>query len=255
MNYIRYEQPLNERIRSFLRIEQLLDRFHHNIEKNTHWDIHQALLTLLELYALSTKGDLKSELMKELERQVSNLSRLSNEPEVDQEQLHELIDTHRQHIVSLRNMPGQLGQHLKNNDFFNSLRQRSSMPGGSCDFDLPLYHHWLQQPADNLKKQLLEWIQSYESIGAVINHILSILRESSQEQTVQTKNGFYQQNLDLHQPYQMVCVLIPTTADYYPEISAGKHRYSIRLMTSNNLNSRSTPLNKDIDVDITLHAV
>lgn len=252
---IRYEQPLNERMRVFLRLEQLLSRFDHNHKGNGHWDHHQSLMDLLEIYTLTTKGDMKSEIMKELERHISNWKRFQDQPEVDQELLENVTAKHRAWINQLRSMSGPLGQHLKNNDFFNGLRQRSSIPGGTCDFDMPLYHHWRNKPHEEIRHQLQEWIAPYLRVGEAVSHILEVIRRSAQSDTIDITNGFFQQSLDPQLPNQIISINLPKSAGFYPEISAGRHRYSIRLMRLEHLDSRPLPYTKDTSVDVTLYSV
>ena len=65
-----YEQPLNERIRSFLRLEFLFQQVRHHLEGSTEWDSRSALSSLLESMAIFRRSDLKSEVIKEVEKVV-----------------------------------------------------------------------------------------------------------------------------------------------------------------------------------------
>ena len=61
-----YEQPLNEKIRLFMRLELLVKRFQtHLVGQPSIEDTISALHLLLELYNLSARIDLKSEVLKE----------------------------------------------------------------------------------------------------------------------------------------------------------------------------------------------
>ena len=66
---ITYEYPLNERIRTLLRLEDLFERSRHFIARTDPHDHHMALLTLFEILEVSSRADLKSDLLQELERQ------------------------------------------------------------------------------------------------------------------------------------------------------------------------------------------
>ncbi|HDP88534.1 MAG TPA: cell division protein ZapD [Thioalkalivibrio sp.] len=244
---ITYEQPLNERLRTLLRLEALMARFDYCLPLDSHWDTHCALVTLMEIFQLSTRGDLKSDLMKELDREIGNLSRLSREPDVDQVQLDGIIDRQRQQIKKLRGMTGQLGQHLKDNDFVNALRQRSSIPGGTCDFDLPAYHHWLSRPVEVRRRQFEQWIAPFREVQEAIDLVLSLIRNSTTAHAELARMGFYQQNLDLSQPYQMIRVELPANVSWFPEISAGKHRFTIRFLSQPDLDNRARQLQQDIE--------
>jgi len=138
-----YEQPLNERMRTFLRYEQLTHRFCFFAKQDSCDDSHIALLTLIEILSLVSRGDLKQELLKELKRQIDALEHLSNKPKLNTSKLSEILSNHKNTFDRLHTVRGQIGNHLKENDFINSIRQRAVIPGGTCDFDLPEYHHWL----------------------------------------------------------------------------------------------------------------
>ena len=244
---ITYEQPLNERLRTFLRLEELMRRFRYCLPSESPWDTHCALSTLMEIFQLSTRGDLKNDLMKELDRQISNLSRLSKEPDVDQRRLEGIIDEQRRQFKKLHEMTGQLGRHLKDNDFIGALRQRASIPGGTCDFDLPAYHYWLSRPAGTRRSQLEEWIAPFEQIQEAIDLVLGLIRESAVPVRHTATQGFFQQNLDPSLPYQIIRIDLPVDAGYFPEVSAGKHRFSIRFLAQPDLNTRAKQIQEDID--------
>lgn len=247
---ITYEQPITERVRMLLRYEQLMQRFTHHAEMDTPWDGHAALMTLLELFNLCARGDLKSDLMKELERQIANLSRLTSDPDVDQARLEGIIAKQRGLIDRLHGMTGQLGQHLKNNDFLGSVRQRATLPGGTCDFDLPAYHHWLGRRYAERRAQLDTWIEPFVQVQGAVDLTLGLIRESVPAQREHARRGFYEQNLDPGLPYQMIRIALPADARVFPEISAGKHRFSIRFLNLPDLDSRARQTENDVDFEL-----
>lgn len=245
--FVSYETPLNERMRTFLRLENLMARFRHCIAMNTEWDSHCALMVLIEIFNLTTRGDLKSEVMKEMERQIANMTRLQDEPSVDKTSLNNIINSQRLLVQKLHSMNGQLGQHIKNNDFLSGVRQRATIPGGSCDFDLPQFRYWLSRPLETRSHILKSWIKPYEQIQEAIAVVLGIIRQSADMRTHTAKGGFYQQNLDLAQPYQMIRIDMPTDSVLFPEVSAGKHRFTVRFLMQGDMNVRSKQSNQDID--------
>jgi cell division protein ZapD len=244
---ITYEQPLNERMRTFLRIEQLMQNFEHSLSRDTAWDTHDALMLLLEIVNLAARVDLKSELMMELKRQIANLEKLEQIPQVDSGRLRGIVDRHRDLIETLHGLSGQPGSELKNNDFLNSIRQRTIIPGGTCDFDLPVYHCWLSRPVAQRHQVLKAWIAPFMEIHAAVVDILKLIRESVRPQKVRATAGFYQQALDVNQPYQMIRILLPANVDFYPEVSAGKHRFTVRFLRQEKLETRGLPVTDDFD--------
>ena len=246
-SHILYEQPLNERMRTFLRLEHLMQQLEQHLQGDTRLDTHGAILTLIELFSLSSRGDLKSELMKELERQIANLSQLEHDPEVDQLRLRTVIEQQRAMITRLHGMSGQVGQELKENDFLTAIRQRTAVPGGTCDFDLPMYHFWLNRPVAERHAQIRAWSQPFVQVEEAIGQILQYIRDSAIPEPRTAANGFYQQALDASKPYQIIRILMPHDATVYPEISAGKHRFSVRFLRMPSADQRPAQVNDEVD--------
>ena len=243
---IYFEQPLNERIRTFMRIEDLYTRCKYYINKEKAFDSHSALSTLFELMGLASRGDLKRELMKEIKRQLTNLQQLHSIPSLDKEKLQNIISSHNDLINQLDSLPGQLVGHLKDNNFINSIKQRSTIPGGTCDFDLPAYHYWLTQPANQRKQTIDAWLEPYGIINNTVKHCLDLIRNSSEIESCTAANGFYQRNLDQNQPNQLIRVIIDESEKCFPEISAGKHRFSIRFLQQPDPNQYPKQIERDI---------
>src|SRR5262249_9556585 len=89
---ITYEYPLNERIRTLLRLEALFERANHFLVKDEDSrDHHAALLTLFEILEVASRADLKSELLQELERQKQVLLGFRNNPQIAENVLKQVI--------------------------------------------------------------------------------------------------------------------------------------------------------------------
>jgi cell division protein ZapD len=213
-----------------------------------------ALMGLFELLTIFGRGDLKTEAIKELERLQTNLSRLSEYPNVDRERLGELLQQIENLTGTLRASNMQLGQHLKDNDFLHSIRKRSTIPGGSCDFDLPDYHYWLKLPAERRISDLENWFQDFDSIRNTTELVLQLIRNSTPSTSQVAKKGLYQQNLDTNIPYQMVRVLLPPDTYCFPEISGGKHRFSVRFMDFT-IDKQTHPVEEDVYFDLCCCAI
>lgn len=231
-----YEQPLNERMRTFLRYEALTHRFKMYANKELPSDSHIALMVLIEIISLVSRGDLKQELLKEIKRQLDTLDSLSNNSNLDTTKLNQILSRHKSIFDQLHMLRGQLGSHLKENDFIGSIRQRAAIPGGTCDFDLPEYHHWLAQPFPERKKILMDWIEPFETVQLGVMHTLNLIRESTPYQSKVANNGFYDQNLDTSKPNQLLRIEVKNKDNFFPECSAGKHRFSIRFLTQDDPN-------------------
>lgn len=233
-----------------MRVEQLFARCKHYMQKNNAWDSHFALTTLLELIGLASRGDLKRELMKEIKRQLANLQQLYNVPNVDKEKLDTLIASHDNLIIQLDKLQGHLLGHLKDNDFVNSIKQRAVIPGGTCDFDLPAYHYWLTHTPEQRKETLAAWLDPFAIVHEAVMHCLDLIRDSAETEDCIAARGFYQRTLDPNQPNQLIRVLVGQTNECFPEISAGKHRFSIRFLSQQNPDQYPKQVDHDIEFKI-----
>jgi cell division protein ZapD len=135
---ITYEYPLNERIRTLLRLEDLFERSRHFIARSDQQDHHMALLTLFEILEVASRADLKSDLLQELERQKQVLLAFKNNPDIQEDALNGVLRDIEQAAAALFSMTGKIGQYLRENDWLMSIKQRTGIPGGACEFDLPV---------------------------------------------------------------------------------------------------------------------
>ncbi|MFV1982397.1 MAG: cell division protein ZapD [Thiohalomonadales bacterium] len=240
LNTILYEQPLNERVRAFMRLEQLFIQTHEFINSDTKWHARMTMTGLSDILEILNRSDLKTDILKELDRNQINLSKLSNTPGVNTQTLNTTLNELDQSYQQIINIEGQLGQKLREHEILTGLIKRNSLVGSICSFDLPLFHHWLNSNPVERHKNLSELYSSISIIQYAIKLLLSIIRESAIIEDKIAVNGFYQQNLNVKHPYQMIRVLIPNYTDYFVEISAGKHRFSIHFLTTNNENNTRT---------------
>lgn len=241
-----YEQPLNERIRTFLRLEFLfarVDRAMQFDDELSHRDAIDAMLSILSVFE---RNDLKSEVLKEVERLITNLTALENLAGVDRSALDSLLDELDQTLDALQLRKSGVGQALKENDFLYSIRQRSSIAGGTCDFDLPAYHFWLQHtPVADRINQLQFWLEQFVAVRAAIDISLRLIRSGTAFSDAQAESGFFQRSLDSNQPTQLIRVQIPADTRYFPEISGGKHRFTVRFMLFD-INQRPQQISEDV---------
>ena len=143
---ITYEYPLSERIRTLLRLEDLFDKTQFFMDRDHALDHHSALLSIFEIIDVAGRADLKSDLMQELERQRQTLLNLRNSPEVAQTALDKVLTEVEQTHAALSSNLVKTGQHMRENEWLMSVKSRTNIPGGACEFDLPSYHFWLHRP-------------------------------------------------------------------------------------------------------------
>ena len=242
-----YEYPLNERIRTLMRLEDLFAKFEHFAAKDDALEHHAALLALFETLEVA-RGDLKSDLIQELERQKLTLEPLRNNPGVKQDALNEVLQRMSNTVIALQGMSGKVGQHLRDNDWVMSIKQRSCIPGGVCEFDLPSYHYWLSLDAGVRRDDLHDWMAPFQPLRNAIDIVLQILRDSGQPAQKTAQQGSYQQMLS-GRVAQMLRVTMLSDLPCFPEISANKYAINIRFTA---LGGAERPRGCDTDVPFEL---
>jgi len=245
---ITYEYPLVERIRTLLRLEDLFERARFFLERTEAPEHHAALLTLFEVLEVTSRADLKSDLLQELERQKQAMYAFRNNPDIDQEVLTDVTTEVERASTGLFAMTGKIGQYLRENEWLMSIKQRTGIPGGACEFDLPSYHYWLHRDAQERLAGLRAWFSPLYPLREGGNVVLKLLRESGKPAEVIAQGGAFQQMLG-GRLAQMVRIRLPRAADCIPEISANKYALNVRFTT---LDGESRPRACETDVPFEL---
>lgn len=247
---ITFEYPLNERIRTLLRLEDLFERSRHFIQRSDSLDHHVALLTLFEILEVSSRADLKSDLLQELERQKQVLLAFRNNPEISEDALNQVLSDIEQASSSLFAMTGRIGQYLRENEWLMSIKQRTGIPGGACEFDLPSYHYWLNRSSEERGAQLAAWTSPLYPLRDGSAIILRILRESGKPASYVAPQGTFQQMLG-GKTAQMLRVRLDPSFGCVPEISANKYVLNIRFLMQDGEDSRPRTAEGDVGFDLT----
>ncbi|MGH8732061.1 MAG: cell division protein ZapD [Burkholderiales bacterium] len=246
---ITYEYPLNERIRTLLRLEDLFERSRHFVARTEPHDHHMALLTLFEIMEVAGRADLKSDLLQELERQKQVLLSFRDNPDISADALANVLRDIEQASAALFSMTGKIGQYLRENDWLMSIKQRTGIPGGACEFDLPSYHYWLHQPSEERTGHLAGWTGPLYPLRDGSAIILRILRESGKPQALSAQHGMFQQMLG-GKTAQMLRLRLDPTMACVPEISANKYVLNIRFMAQNGAHAAIDPRPRTADWDV-----
>lgn len=247
-----YEQPLSERMRTYLRLEFLYRQLRFHLDRPSPWDSRAALTASLDVIAILTRGDLRSEVLKELEKQLHHFDRLQDKPQVDENRLDGLLrnlNTHRQQLVALG---PQYLQKLRENEFLNAVKHRSAIPGGTCEFDLPDYTHWLRQPYERRLSDINQWLQSLQPLCDSVAELLWLLREAGESHSLIAHKGIYQHTLGRHSGHQLLRIRLTGAQGMYPEISASHHRFTVRFMRWPDVEQRAVQVVSDVAFELKL---
>ncbi len=246
---ISYEYPLSERVRTLLRLEDLYDRVEYFIAKSEPLEHHVALLSIFEILEVSGRADLKSDLLQELERQKQTLESLRENPDISEEALDNILWQIDQASSRLFQASGKAGQELRENEWLMSIKQRTNIPGGVCEFDLPSYHYWLQQSAEQRRHDLQLWLMPFLPIRDAISIVLKLLRESGKTSSQVAYQGIYQQMM-AGRIAQMLRIRLSRAYHCVPEISANKYALNIRFTTQEGM-QRPKAADTEVEFELT----
>lgn len=221
-----FEHPLNEKMRSWLRIENSL------IQLNSFQSINSLSSALSFFRAVSEcievldRGEIRAELLKELEKRQKKLQQWLSFPNVDKEIVSHIINELSESACALSKAP-RIGQHLKQDKIISLVKQRLSIPGGCCSFDVPTLHLWLNLPQTVRTEKLTCWQEGLYPLQNALNALLTLIRQSDTFKPVLSHNGFYQ---DSTEEGELLRIKLLASQQIYPQVSGHKNRYAIRFL-------------------------
>ena len=247
---IRYEHPLNERIRTMMRLEDLFQRARYFSAKSEPNDHHAALNAMFEIAEIASRADLKSDLLQELERQRQLLSTLRENPQVAAETLDEFLSDIVAAAGDLHGQSGRIGQHLRDNEWLMIITQRLGIPGGVCEFDLPSDHYWLTRDAGSRQRDLQGWLAPFIPIDEALGIVLRVLRDSGRSSRQVAYNGLFQLMLTANKVAQLLRITVARDLPCVPEISANRYALNIRFVGFD-IADRPRQMEQDVEFDLT----
>jgi cell division protein ZapD len=250
LKMIPFEQPLTERVRGFLRLEHIFKSIATRLPGTSEWDSRSTLSRLIEVVEILSRYDIKAELIKELDRRYANWVRSSSDPEAGAGRQIDLPARLVTLLNTLKSPHCQPGQALRRDELVNTIRQRMGIPGGTCNFDMPSYHYWLNQPVDERIQQLRYWLNDLDIVEDCVALALSLIREGAQPIQVVAQGGNYHQSLDPRCPCSMIRIVLPMSWGLFPEISAGRQRFSLRFMEQAKTSERPMQTRQDVHFEL-----
>ena len=247
-----YEQPLNERMRTFLRLEFLYQQILYNGELESDWATRAMIDTLLETVAILSRGDIRSEVHKELDHQLTTLERFESQPGVDKRRLETLVHNLSESRAQVARIGTSFLQNIRDCEFLNAIKHRSAIPGGTCEFDLPEYSHWLRQPWDRRQQDISVWLNDIRPISDAVVEILWLIRESSMPEEKVAINGMYQHNMQKGANCRLLRVSIADGGGLFPEISGSTRRFTVRFLEWSTIDRRAVQTGHDVPFQLSI---
>lgn len=224
--HVLFEHPLNEKMRTWLRIEFLVSQLNNNLPVRDHASALHFFRNMGDLLDVFERGEVRTDLLKELERQQRKLKQWSEVPGVDLTRIDSLRQQLKESSAILMTAP-RIGQVLREDRLIGLVRQRLSIPGGCCSFDLPTLHIWLHLPQPQRDAQVARWLESLQPMNQALTLILDLIRNGAPFRKQTSLNGFFQDN---GEDADLLRLQLALDAQLYPQISGHKSRFAIRFM-------------------------
>src|SRR6202050_886711 len=241
-----FEQPLNERMRTFLRLDFLYTQALYHNEKGSPWGSRAAVDSLLDILAILTRGDMRSDVLKELERHLALLNEFQNRAGIDAARLRALMSNLVRLRTELAGVGGSWLAPLKDSAFLAAIKHRSAIPGGTCEFDLPDYFFWLNQPAESRTEAFGRWLTLLRPLCDAVSELLWLTRQNGRPSEEVAVGGVFNITFDRDAPFQLLRICLPPASPLYPEISGSHYRCSMRFLQWNGIEQRATQTETDV---------
>ena len=241
-----FEQPLSERMRTFLRLDFLYSQALYHNESASQWGSRAALTSLIDILAITTRGDVRSDVLKELEAQLASLNEFQANPRVDKERLKTLTANLTRLRADLMSAGSAFLQPLRDSEFLSAIKHRIPIPGGTCEFDLPDYYFWLNQADEDRMRTFNQWLGLLRPLCDAVAELLWLTRQNGRSRHEIARSGTFTLTFDRDNPLQLLRVSLPAAAGLYPEISGSHHRCNVRFLAWSGITTRPTQSEADV---------
>lgn len=249
---ILYEYPFNERVRTYLRLEHLFERLGQLLAREDALDHHFAFVTIFEIVEVAARAELKSDVLKDLEKHRQHMLAFRSNAGIAQDVLEGVITQIEAAFSAVNSQTGKAGAVLAENEWMTSVRSRIAIPAGTCEFDLPAYFHWQHYGATRRREDLMRWASSLWPLAQAINLLLKLLRDTGSAQKVMALGGQFQQHLPQGRSFQLLRLRIDEALGLVPEISGNRLIVSVRLMKASADDKLPVSAAEDASFELTL---
>jgi cell division protein ZapD len=246
MAFAVYEHPLNERIRTLMRLEFLLCQNTRYADVSKSVNILPFFQSLFSTIEVLERSDIRPLLSTLLDQHEKNIVRWSSHPGVHDESLQKTLKEVLHHQSAVSNM-AKACQQLKEDNFLVSIRSRFSIAGGAVDFDIPQFHYWRLKPKEERQADVVAWLNKFTTLKESLDFSLDLLRQSSDFETKTAENGFYQDACGDNA--NLLRIKYDQKIGVFPTVSGSKMRYSINFMEPDDT-SVKTSINDNISFQL-----
>ena len=239
MAYI-YEHPLNERMRLFMRLEQMLAQMNKFANALDYYSVQLFLNALFDVLDFLQRYEIRGELIKELQVYKTAIERHQFGEHILEITLDEVQNLIEENLHFIHQHNSNILSSLRENELLNHLKQRNFNQSGNCIFEVPAFQYWLQNCASHSRNEFLSNCNElFSPINKAIGLILELVREGAEVSEEVAAEGVFLRNIDNKKRNQMVRVHLDYEQEVFPRVSGDKHRVAIRFMRQLNPEQRA----------------
>ena len=234
-----YEQPVDERIRKFLRFENIYMKINNHKDIDSKYDAYSVLLNISELFINLTRSEIKRDLISEIETHKVRYQEYIKFDGADKIKLNSIMEKQNAILKTLHDLEANYLNVLKRDELLQTIIKHINT---SCA-DL---EYWLSRDHDFRKNQINLWLELIKPIENSIFFCLDLLRKSTETLEITAKDGMYLFKMDTEKKIRLLRVTMKTDNYFFPKISVGPQRATIAFMTIDD-NNKIIRLNQDIN--------
>ena len=236
-----YEEPVQERIRKLLKVETLFNRIKLLKDSESYHENFSAVIALTELYEIFIRSDIKAELIRELETQNLFFKKIKKLPNTNTSKLQSILERQEILLKQIYAIEAKYLDYLSNDELFKTIIKYTKSQNDSS----PLLF-WLSRDSYFRTNQVKLWLEPLNFIHKSVDFLLKVIRQSGEPKGQVAEKGFYLSKLNLNRNFFLIRVTLTLDHYYFPTISVGKQRLTIRFMTKDDKN-KFIPYKEDIN--------
>ena len=224
-----YEEPVDERIRKFLKLENYFLKIKYHKELDTSYDSFAAIYNLIMIYKTLSRVEVKSELIREIDFQKQKYNEYIKIDSSDKIKLSSIMEKQNIILNDLYNLKANYLTKLNNDEFFQFCTKHYESLNTEMDY-------WLTRDHAIRLNQINLWLEIIKPIESSVYFCLDILRKSSETNEICADNGFHLIKLNPEKKIRLLRITMQSDNYYFPHISLGPQRATISftLLNENN---------------------
>ena len=185
-----YEQPIDERIRKFLRLENIYMKINNHMDIDSKYDAYSTLLNISDLFINLTRSEIKRDLISEIEAQKTRYQEYIKLDGADKIKLNSIMEKQNAILKTLHDLEANYLNVLKNDELLQTIIKHINTSCADLDY-------WLSRDHDFRKNQINLWLELIKPIENSIFFCLDLLRKSSETVEITAKDGMYLFRMDI----------------------------------------------------------